>query len=388
MVRSRRAARLGLIAMAGSLPIDKTHSEHEPGRQRTGEMPRPDAPTEAAPGQPRDPAKPRPPASSRIPGIIVGLVVAAVAGLSIWYLVRPEPLLVQGEVDATRLDIAARVDGRVADIPVVRGQNVAAGAVLVRIDNPETLAKHEQALAAKVVAEAQLANINAGTRAEVIAAKKAAYERAQASVVLAKKTYDRVSQLAEHGNAPQARLDQATDALHESERAADQAKSAYDQAVNGYTREEREIAVANVQKAVADITAVQSIIDQMVVYAPVASQVYKRNVEPGEYVSPGVPLITLIDLNDVWVHFDLREDLVRTLKVGDRFDVRIPALADRRITVEVRLIATKGEYASWRATRATGDFDLRTFSIRAYPVDKVPELRPGMSAYLDWRARR
>jgi len=387
MVRSRRAARLGLIAMAGS-PIDKTQSEQKPGGQRTGEMPRPDAPTEAAPGQPRDPAKPRPPASSRIPGIIVGLVVAAVAGLSIWYLVRPEPLLVQGEVDATRLDIAARVDGRVADIPVVRGQNVAAGAVLVRIDNPETLAKHEQALAAKVVAEAELANINAGTRAEVIAAKKAAYERAQASVVLAKKTYDRVSQLAEHGNAPQARLDQATDALHESERGVDQAKSAYDQAVNGYTREEREIAVANVQKAVADITAVQSIIDQMVVYAPVASQVYKRNVEPGEYVSPGVPLITLIDLNDVWVHFDLREDLVRTLKVGDRFDVRIPALADRRITVEVRLIATKGEYASWRATRATGDFDLRTFSIRAYPVDKVPELRPGMSAYLDWRARR
>jgi HlyD family secretion protein len=352
------------------------------------EKPMPDAPTQAARERPREAPKPRPSVSSRIPSVIVGLVVAVVAGLSIWFLVRPEPLLVQGEVDATRFDIAARVDGRVADIPVVRGQNVPAGAALVRIDNPETLAKHEQALAAKVVAEAQLANINAGTRAEVIAARKAALERAQASVVLAKKTYDRVSQLAEHGNAPQARLDQATDALHESERAVDQAKSAHEQAVNGYTREEREIAVANVEKAIADITAVQAIIDQMVVYAPVASQVYKRNVEPGEYVSPGVPLITLIDLNDMWVHFDLREDLVRTLKVGDRFDVRIPALADRRITVEVRLIATKGEYASWRATRATGDFDLRTFSIRAYPVDKVPELRPGMSAYLDWRARR
>jgi HlyD family secretion protein len=89
----------------------------------------------------------------------------------------------------------------------------------------------------------------------------------------------------------------------------------------------------------------------------------------------------------MWVHFDLREDLIKSLKVGDRFNVRIPALADRSITVEVKLIATKGEYASWRATRATGDFDLRTFSIRAYPVDKVPELRPGMSAYLDWRKR-
>jgi HlyD family secretion protein len=258
----------------------------------------------------------------------------------------------------------------------------------VRIDNPETIAKNEQALAAKIVADAQLANINVGTRAETIAARKAALERAEASVVLAQKTYDRVSQLAKDGNAPIARLDQATDSLHESQRAVDQAKSAYDQAVNGYTKEEHEIAQANVAKAVADIKAVQSIIDQMVVYAPVATQVYQRNVEPGEYVAPGVPLVTLIDLNDLWIHFDLREDLVRTIKVGDRFDVRIPALEDRRVTVEVKLIATKGEYASWRATRATGDFDLRTFSIRAYPVDKVPELRPGMSAYLDWRPRQ
>src|SRR5499426_2178647 len=352
------------------------------------DMQTPEGPTEAAQQPRKEEPKSKEPSSARIPSIVVAVVIAAVAGLSIWYLVRPAPLLVQGEVDATRLDIAARVDGRVAEIPVVRGQDVAAGAVLVKIDNPETIAKHEQALAAKIVAEAQLANINAGTRAEVIAAKKAALERAQASVVLAQKTYDRISQLAEHGNAPQARLDQATDSLHENQRAVDQAKSAYEQAVNGYTKEEREIAVANVQKAVADIAAVQSIIEQMVVYAPVPSQVYKRNVEPGEYVSPGVPLVTLIDLNDLWVHFDLREDLVKTLKVGDRFSVRIPALADRRITVEVRLIATKGEYASWRATRATGDFDLRTFSIRAYPVEKVPELRPGMSAYVDWQQRQ
>jgi HlyD family secretion protein len=168
----------------------------------------------------------------------------------------------------------------------------------------------------------------------------------------------------------------------------DQAQSAYDQVVNGYTREEHDIAQANLGKAIADIKAVQSVIDQMVIYAPVDSQVYKRNVEPGEYVLPGVPLVTLIDLNDLWVHLDLREDLVKNLKVGDRFDVRIPALSDRRITVEVRLIATKGEYASWRATRATGDFDLRTFSIRAYPVEKVPELRPGMSADMEWQQRR
>jgi HlyD family secretion protein len=327
-------------------------------------------------------------AETRVSSVIVGIVAAVVVAISVFYLFRPEPLLVQGEADATRLDIAARVDGRVKEIPVERGQNVSAGAVLVQIDNPETLAKHGQTKAAMVVAEAQLANVLAGTRAETIAAKKAELERAQAALVLAQKTFDRTHTLTVQGNAPQARLDQVTDTLHESERGVDQAKSAYDQAVNGYTKEERDIARTSVEKANADIQALQSIIDQLVVYAPVASQVYQRNVEPGEYVSPGVPLITLIDLADVWIHFDLREDLVKNLKVGDRFEVRIPALDDRRVTVEVRLIATKGEYSSWRATRASGDFDLRTFSIRAYPVEPVPQLRPGMSAYLDWRSRK
>src|SRR4029077_773867 len=137
--------------------------------------------------------------------------------------------------------------------------NVNAKAMLVRIDNPETVAKHEQAVATKVVAAAQLANINVGTRPEVIAARKASLERAQAALVLAQQTHERVRQLAERGNAPQARLDQAIDTLHESERAVDQAKSAYVQAVNGYTKEEREIAAANVGKALADIKAVQAI---------------------------------------------------------------------------------------------------------------------------------
>jgi HlyD family secretion protein len=351
-------------------------------------MPTSDEEIQRTSGAPSDGQGKNPPTTTRIPSIIVVIVAAAVVALSVFYLLRPEPLLVQGEVDATRLDIAARVDGRVKEIPVQRGQNVPAGAVLVRIDNPETLAKHEQMTAAKAVAEAQLANVLVGTRVETIAARKAELERAQAALVLAQKTYNRTRTLTEQGNAPQARLDQVTDTLHESERAVDQAKSAHDQAVNGYTKEERAIAKANVEKANADIQSVQSTIDQLVVYAPVASQVYQRNVEPGEYVSPGVPLVTLIDLADVWIHFDLREDLVKSLKVGDRFDVRIPALDDRRVTVEVRLIATKGEYASWRATRASGDFDLRTFSIRAYPVQPVGELRPGMSAYLDWRSRQ
>jgi HlyD family secretion protein len=140
--------------------------------------------------------------ATRAPSIIVGIVAAIVVALSFFYLLRPEPLLVQGEADATRLDIAARVDGRVKEIPVERGQNVPANAVLVRIDNPETLAKHGEMKAAMAVAGAQLANVLVGTRAETIAARKAELERAQAALVLAQKTFDRTSTLTEQGNAP------------------------------------------------------------------------------------------------------------------------------------------------------------------------------------------
>src|SRR5262244_1872949 len=199
-----------------TMPTDKTEAAPALSARSKPPDPRTDTPKiHGDTGKPSALSKKWANSPTCLPAIIVGVVVAVVATLSMWYLLRPQPLLVQGEVDATRFDIAARVDGRVAQIPVERGQDVAAGAVLVRIDNPETIAKNEQALAAKIVAEAQLANINVGTRAEVIAAKKAALERAQASVVLAQKTYDRISQLAEHGNAPIARLDQATDSLHE-----------------------------------------------------------------------------------------------------------------------------------------------------------------------------
>src|ERR1700733_4942860 len=215
-------------------------------------MPTSDEEVRSTPDAPGDEKQKNTRPATRVPSIIVGIVAAVIIALSVFYLLRPEPLLVQGEVDATRLDIAAPVDGRVKEIPVERGQNVPAGAVLVQIDNPETVAKHEQMRAAEAVAAAQLANVLAGTRVETIAARKAEMERAEAALVLAQKTYERTHILTEQGNAPQARLDQVTDTLHESERSVDQAKSAYEQAVNGYTKEERAIARANVDKANAD----------------------------------------------------------------------------------------------------------------------------------------
>jgi HlyD family secretion protein len=296
-------------------------------------------------------------------------------------------LLVQGEAESTRIDIAARVSGRLAKIPVARGQDVAADATLLAIDNPELVAELHEAEADKAVADAELARINVGTRSEVVAQRKAEIDRAAADLTLAQQTYNRTKQLAAAKFAPQSKLDQDTDALTLAQKRLDQASLAHHEAVKGFTAEEHKIAEANVGKAMAKIETIRALVDQMTVTAPVASQVYQILAEKGEVVAPGVPLLSLVDLGDTWLGFSLREDLISGLKVGDRFGVRIPALGNREIMAEVRVIAAKGEYAGWRATRATGDFDLRTFAVRAYPVEKIDGLRPGMSVYTDWERR-
>jgi HlyD family secretion protein len=238
------------------------------------------------------------------------------------------------------------------------------------------------------VAVADLTRILVGTRPEIVAERKAALAASQADQTLAQQTFDRTKQLTTRDFAPAQKLDETTRALDVAQRGVEQAKFAYDEAVAGYTPEERGVAKASVAKAEASVGTLQAQVDELVVKAPVASQVYQIGSEVGEYVSPGVPLLSLVDLSDVWLRFDLREDLVKGLKVGDRFSVKIPALGSRSIEVAIRTIATRGEYAGWRATRATGDFDLRTFEVRAYPLEKIPELRPGMSAYASWTGAR
>jgi HlyD family secretion protein len=349
-------------------------AEHRPSSQR-----------DAAAEERLDPQKPAGPSKApRMAAFVVTASVLAIVLLSLWYLVQPQPLLIQGEADATRIDIAARVDGRVLARPVERGDNVTAGQVVVTIDNPELVTKLKEAEAAKLVALADLKRIEVGTRQEVIDQRKAAIASTAASVTLAEQTYDRTRQLTERDFASVQKLDEATASLDVAKRSAEQAKSAYDEAVAGYTPEERGVAKAAVDKADAAIVTLQAQVAELTVKAPIAGQVYQIGAELGEYVSPGVPLLSVVDLGDVWLRFDLREDLLKGLKVGDRLTAKIPALGDQAITVEVRTIATRGEYAGWRATRATGDFDLRTFEVRAYPVDKVAKLRPGMSAYASW----
>ena len=245
-------------------------------------------------------------------------------GLSIWYLTRREPLVVQGEVQSTTFDMAARIDGRLAKIEVNRSQNVTRSAPLIRIDNPELIAKYAQNQANLGVAQAELARVKAGFRAETIAVRKAETERAEADVTLAQQTYDRKRALVTTHDAPEADLDRATATLAVAERGLEQARFAYKEAVAGYTREDLGIAQSKVEAAQAGVETLKSLVDQMVVVAPADSQVFRIPIEEGEFVLPGIPLITLVDLKDMWVQFDLREDLLRDIKVGTKLNVRVP----------------------------------------------------------------
>ena len=317
---------------------------------------------------------------------IAGVLVLAVFAAVLWFATRPPPLTVQGEVSADRVDISPRVAGRIKTLGADVGDTVERGAVLTELDNPQLAATLLAAQAALLVAKADLDRINS-TRPETIAARRAEVASAEADVTLAQETYDRQAQLARSGNTPQTRVDEATHNLEAAIRKREAAQANLQLAITGASQEERALAAAQVKQTEAALN--QRVVDmaELSIRAPISGQITTRVAELGENFSAGAPLFSLIDMGNVWFTFNLREDLLAGLKTGDTFEVTVPALKSAVIRVRVTMINVQGQYATWRATRATGDFDLRTFEVHAKPIDPVEGLRPGMSAIASWAQR-
>lgn len=317
---------------------------------------------------------------------VIGVVVLAVIGGVLWLATRPPPLTIQGEVTADRVDVSPRVGGRVMELKADVGDTVQRGAVLAVLDSPQLVAAQLAAGAALAVAKADLDRVSS-TRPETIAARKAELEAADADVTLAKETYNRQAELSRSGNTPQARVDEATRNLNAAIRKREAAEATLQLTETGASKEERALAAAQVKQAEAALQQRNVDVSEFVVHAPIAGQVTSRVASLGENFSPGAPLFALIDMNNIWFTFNLREDLLGGLKIGDGFDVTVPALQSKVVPVRVTMINVQGQYATWRATRATGDFDLRTFEVRAVPTQPVEGLRPGMSAVVSWAGR-
>jgi HlyD family secretion protein len=318
--------------------------------------------------------------------IAAGLAFAALA-VVLWFATRPPPLTVQGEVTADRVDISPRVGGRVVRLGGDVGDTVAKDTVLVELENPQLAAALIVAQAAVDVARADLYRVHS-VRPENVASRRAERAAADADVVLTRETFNRQSQLIRSGNTSQARLDEATRNLEAATRKRDEASAALQLAIEGTSKEEKDLATAQVKQAETIVSQREADMAELTIRAPIAAQITTRVAELGENFSPGAPLYSMIDLNNIWFTFNLREDLLGGLKIDDTFDVTVPALQSKVLRVRVTVINVQGQYATWRATRATGDFDLRTFEVRAKPVEPVTGLRPGMSAIATWAAHR
>jgi HlyD family secretion protein len=317
----------------------------------------------------------------------VALVVLLAGGLlaaAVWWSSRPLPDVVQGEVEATQVNISAKIPARVASLAVREGQAIVKGDLVATLDSPELHARRQQAEAVKVAAEAQRDKADHGAREEEIRASRELLERARHARELAEKTFARIDRLNRDGVVPTQRRDEALALLETSRDAEEAARAAHDMAVNGTRVEDKAAAAAGVDRATGAVAEVDAFAAELRLASPITGEVWRRNVEVGELVGAGYPIVSVVDLTDIWVTFNLREDRLAGLGMGDRLRVQVPALGSREIELEVTFIAPQGDFATWRATSAQGGFDLKTFEVRARPTSPVEGLRPGMSAVVRW----
>ena len=150
-------------------------------------------------------------------------------------------------------------------------------------------------------------------------------------------------------------------------------------ALEGARKEDRQAATALVNQAQGAVSEVKSYLQETRLESPLAGEVIHVLAKPGEIVGPGFPLVTILDLDDIWVSFNLREDRLGGMRMGVVFPVSAPALGNEKFDVKISYISVLGEFATWRATSASGGFDLKTFEVKARPLEKIEGLRPGMS---------
>ncbi len=324
--------------------------------------------------------EPKPTSSNPVlPFVVLGALALVVAGC-VWWVTRPGPLLIQGEVAAPRVDVSSRASGRVGEVTVDLGEPIEAGMLLVTLSNPQLVTAHATAASGLEVARASEAAAGA-TRPELIRAREADLALAEADLRLATEQIARDTELSIQGLRPQTLLDQSVRNVETATRRVEAAQAQLDLARAGASPEERAVAAAQVAQAEAALAQRKADLDELIVTAPMAGEISARLIEPGENIGPGTPLFTIVDLDSAWFTFNLREDLLAGLKVGDSLSVRVPAL-DTEVEATITLINVQGQFASWRATRATGDFDLRSFELRASATTPLPGLRPGMSALI------
>ncbi|MBP3843361.1 MAG: HlyD family efflux transporter periplasmic adaptor subunit [Prevotella sp.] len=304
-------------------------------------------------------------------------VVALVALIGFFTLGR-DPELIQGQVEVSEYRVSSKVPGRILEIRVKEGDFVKAGDTLAIIDAPEVRAKMMQAQGAEAGAQALDQMARNGARKEQVQAAYQLLQKAKAGLEIAEKSYNRVQRLYDEGVLSAQKRDEAFanyKAMQATEKAA---QSQYDMALNGARREEKAAAEAQLNRAKGAVQEVNSYMGETVQLAQMDGEVSSIYPKIGELVGTGSPIMTISMMNDMWGTFNVREDQLNGMQVGTEFTAFVPAF-DKEVKMKVYHMKDQGSYAVWKATKANGQYDLKTFEVKARPTEKLEGLRPGMS---------
>lgn len=304
-------------------------------------------------------------------------VVAIVAAIGYFTLDRGEDII-QGEVEVAEYRISSKVPGRILELRVREGDFVHAGDTVAILEAPEVNAKKTQAQSVEQAAAALSDMAQAGARQEQIAGAKEMWQKAEVGVDIAKKSYERIQHLFEEGVVTAQKRDEVLAQYEAAQATAKAAKSQYDMAVNGARNEEKRAAAAQVNQARGAIQEVNSYLRETIQIAQADGEVSSVYPKVGELVGTGAPIMTISMMDDMWGTFNVREDQLKGMKVGDTFTAYAPAF-DKELQMKVYYIKDEGSYAVWKATKSSGQYDLKTFEVKARPVKAFEGLRPGMS---------
>lgn len=319
---------------------------------------------------------------SPVPALLLFMLVIAIVALTSVYVFRSNDETIQGEVDVDEYRVSSKVPARILELKVKEGDFVHKGDTLAILEAPDVDAKLAQAEAARWAANAQSEKANNGARKEEIQGAYDIWQKAKAGSEIAEKTYQRVQRLASEGVLPTQKLDEAKaqrDAAIATEKAA---KSQYDMAVSGARREDKSAAQAMVARAQGVVKEVSSYIDETILTASADGEVTEIFPKVGELVGTGSPIMTVSIMDQMWVSFNVREDYLSRFKVGETVKVDIPALQLEDEELNIYYMKDLGSYAAWKATKATGRFDMKTFEVKGRFVKKPEGVRPGMSVLL------
>lgn len=308
-------------------------------------------------------------------GFVAVVVIVAIIG---YFTIDRTPEIIQGQVEVSEYRVACKLPGRVTELLVKEGDHVHKGDILAKLAIPEANAQEKVAEATAGATEAISALTEAPTRREAVESAYQVYQQAIAANGIAEKTYGRMQRLFDEGVMSAQKRDEAKAAFEATQAGVQVAKSQWELAKSGARKEAKEAARKQAQAATSAIDVVRSVLKETVQRATADGEVETIYPKVGELVGFGSPIMSISMVDDIWGTFNVREDQLKDMKIGAKLKVYVPAL-DKQIEMRVTSLKDQGSYAVWKATKSNGQYDLKTFQVKARPVQKVDGLKPGMS---------